>query len=131
MNLTVAHNRFMKSERLCSKKHIDLLFKNGKSKWNNSLRVTWIFCDDEIEAPMQVLFLVPKKQFRRAVDRNLLKRRMREIYRLNKHDLFKKVNTDNKYLLIAFIYVGKTIEGYSVIESDLKKSLIKILKSLN
>lgn len=126
MNQTVTHNRFMKSERLCSKKRIDLLFQGGKSKWGNSLRATWLFCDDETEAPVQVLFSAPKKQFRRAVDRNLLKRRMREAYRLHKYDLYTKISSEEKYLLLAFLYIGKQIESYSVIESEMKNLLAKI-----
>lgn len=125
------NNRFTKEERLCSKKRIDSLFQKGKSKWNGCLSIKYLLCDEVPDAPVQVMFSVPKKQFRRAVDRNLLKRIMREAYRLNKNDLFEKIGSDNKCLLIAFIYVGKTIKGYSVVESDIKELLVKVLKSVN
>jgi ribonuclease P protein component len=131
MTKSAGINRFVKSERLNSKKRIDSLFRKGKSKWQGSLSIKYLFSDEILDAQVQVMFSVPKKQFRRAADRNLLKRRMREAYRLNKHDLFEKVKTDNIYLLVAFIYVGKTIKDYSIIESDLKGLLVKVLKAVN
>jgi ribonuclease P protein component len=130
MNQIDGGNQFIKSERLSSKKQIDLLFQKGQSRWRNSLRVTWLVCTEKLEAPVQVFFSAPKKLYHKSVDRNLLKRRMREAYRLNKHDLINQVNSNNKYVLIGFIYVGKTIAGFSEIESDVKKLLAIILKSV-
>ncbi len=67
----------------------------------------------------QVLFSVPKRQFKHAVDRNLIRRRMKEAYRLNKSLLSGTFS-------IAFIYIGKEIEKYEVIEKGMKSALRKV-----
>jgi ribonuclease P protein component len=126
MNDNASKNRLRKIERICSKKHIDLLFQKGKSKWEGCLRITYLYSDELSGTPVQVMFSAPKKQFRRAVDRNLLKRRMREAYRMNKHELVEKVSLGNNNLFIAFLYVGKEVETYQVIVSDLQNLLHNI-----
>jgi ribonuclease P protein component len=73
--------------------------------------------------PAQAMFIVPKRQFKKAHDRNKLKRRMREVYRLNKKLLYEKLNTSNRKMVLAFIYVGKKIEDYSVIEKAILKEI--------
>jgi ribonuclease P protein component len=70
----------------------------------------------------QVLFSVPKRQFKHAVDRNLIRRRMKEAYRLHKQLL-----TGN--FSIAFIYIGKGIEDYEVIEKGMKSALKKVFST--
>jgi ribonuclease P protein component len=130
MSKTARKNQFTKAERLSSKKQINSLFCEGKSNWKGCLRINYLFSNEIQDVPVQVMFSVPKRQFRRAVDRNILKRRMREAYRLNKHDLYDKIKAENKYLLIALLYVGKNIEEYSKIESDIKELLAILLKSI-
>ena len=78
--------------------------------------------DSDISAqnPTQVLFSVPKRQFKHAVDRNLIRRRMKEAYRLHKQLLTGNFN-------IAFIYIGKGIEDYKAIEKGMKSALKKVL----
>ncbi len=66
---------------------------------------------------MQVAFTVPKKKFKRAVDRNLLKRRMREAYRLNKSLIEEKNQSKLKELSIIFIYSSQEILSTEKIES--------------
>ena len=75
---------------------------------------------------MQVMFSVPGKLFRKAVQRNLLKRRMREAYRLNKSSVVGLSGMEGKQLLIAFIFASDHKESYHTIETSLKQLLIKI-----
>ena len=77
-------NKFYKEERLCSKKSLDLLFKNGSSFLLYPFRITYLFIDEVHPYPAQVVINVAKKRYKRAVDRNLIKRRTREAYRLQK-----------------------------------------------
>ena len=73
---------FPKSEKLCGEQAVDHLYKNGKRFVVWPLRVTYLPVD---QAPTQVLIWAPKSLFKHAVDRNRLRRQMREAYRLNKY----------------------------------------------
>jgi ribonuclease P protein component len=114
---------FNKQERLCSKKQIDLLFNKGKSHFAYPLKFMYIEVDTKLQYPAQALFVVPKRQFKKAHDRNLLKRRMREAYRLNKVNFYGQLTTANKIIICAFIYIGKKQEEYTTIEKAIKQNL--------
>ena len=113
---------FRKEERLCSKKIIDKLFAEGYSFLIFPLKVQFI--ETKLPVPVQVAFTVSKKVSKKAVDRNLIKRRMREAYRLNKNSLY--TNAGKKQLAVFFIFVGKEIIGYQQIETAIKKALKKL-----
>ncbi len=113
---------FKKSERLSSKKEIQELFKNGSSFYLHPFKIITLPSTDS--TAHQVLFTVPKRNFKKAVDRNLLKRRMREAYRLHKHLL----STEPQVLRIAYIYTSKEILDYASIAKPLEQSLSRIKK---
>jgi len=111
---------FRKEERLCSRKHLDLLFKNGSSFLLYPFRVSYLFIEQEAKVQAQVVINVPKKRYKRAVDRNLLKRRIREAYRLNKQDkLYIPLPTDRGLLLFSIQFVGKDKYEFDFIEKKL------------
>jgi ribonuclease P protein component len=119
---------FKKNERLCSRKQIEVLFGKGLSM--NAYPIKLVFMDAGVDAqfPSQAMFVVPKRNFKKAHDRNKLKRRMRESFRLNKHNLYEYLNNENKKLVFSFIYTSKKPEMYSQINLAVEKLLQKIMK---
>ncbi len=129
---------YTQAERLKSEKKIAQLFKVGQSFPAYPLRLIYIASDSEsqTEYPIQVSFSVPKKKFKLAVDRNLLKRRLRESYRLHKNDVYAQlygINGEKKQLKnysFMILYVANDILPYSDIEKGMKKMLRKFIEEV-
>lgn len=117
---------FTRQERLKSRTLIGRLFKEGKAFMAYPLRVVWIdmpATKDADPAPVQVVISVPKRIFKTAVARNLLKRRIREAYRLHKHDFYEKLAGRRVALLLMFI--AKEELPFSEIEAGVVKMIGK------
>lgn len=129
--MTSKINSFRKEERLCSKKSLTELFQNGSSFLLYPFRVTTLKSPDQNQTfPIQVVIAVPKKRFKSSVDRNLIKRRTREAYRLHKELHLYQCLKENK-ILLGLSYVGTQIHEFDYIEGKLllvMKSLIKKLE---
>ena len=121
---------FKKEERLCSKKLLDELFRNGSSFLLYPYRITWKFLPLPENVPVQVVISVPKRKFKRAHDRNLLKRRIKEAYRLHKGELLYPFIKDNVQLSLAISYIGKEITNYHFMEKKLMM-VFERLKGMN
>ncbi len=122
---------FPKKERLSSKKVIQELFQKGSSFTLYPFKIIYLFSDTPVEAYPQVLFTVPKRSFKKAHDRNQIRRRCKEAYRLNKHLLYTNSTSASTPLYItaiAFIYTGKEIFLYWPIEKKLSSALQRLAK---
>ena len=122
---------FTKEERLCSIKLIDELYHNGSSFLLYPYRVVWLTTESlPADKPVQVLISVPKKKFKHAVDRNLIKRRIREIYRLQKSEhLYPFINEQSAGMLIAINYIGNEIGEYAFMEKKFTAAITKLKKA--
>lgn len=125
-------NNFIKEERLCSKKRLSALFQNGSSFLFYPFRVTCLSSPVLTQKmPVQVVIAVPKKRFKSSVDRNLIKRRIKEAYRLNKEThLYPFLNQDHQKIILAINYVGKEIHDFDFIAQKLLGTFKTLSKNL-
>lgn len=111
-----------KVEIISLKKDIDALLESGQVIFKYPLKVYFLEKGENVseKAGTRVMFSVPKRNFKRAVMRNLLKRRMREAFRQNKWLL------EGKQMDILFVYISKEINEYDFIS----KTIIRVLEKL-
>ena len=121
-------NTFGKLEKLKSRKSIDILFKEGKSVATNGFTLVYLQQPLNTFYPAQASFSVPKKFFKHAVDRNRIKRMMREAYRLNKILLYKNLAQRKNQLLLMFIYKGKAIPTSANTSSAILSCINRLIK---
>lgn len=120
---------FKKAERLTSSKSISYLFKEGRSLSSYPVRILFN-TDGTGDYPLSVAISVPKRLYKRAVDRNLLKRRLREVYRLNKNPFHSRLERLNIKANLVIQYQHKEILDYGTIEGGVLKGLEKMLSVL-
>ncbi len=119
---------FIKSERLSSKTAIDKLFQSGKSFNSTPFKIIWL-PSEENDVPAKILISVPKRLFKKAVDRNRLKRLIREAYRKNKGLLC--FNLKNKKISFIFIFTSKTTIDYKEMDEKIISALKRLSSNIN
>ena len=130
-----------KSERLKSRKAIDLLFTEGKSFSAFPFKVIWKTnnlpagqAGDQpptINASLQAAFSVSKKNFKKAVDRNRIKRLMREAYRLQKNELQNNVAANKEAVTVFILFTGNELPEYDFVFLKMSAVLKKLQKNIN
>ncbi|MFI0429687.1 ribonuclease P protein component [Mariniflexile sp. HMF6888] len=119
---------FNKKEKLKSKKLIEQLFANGQAVSAFPLRLVFMptTFNDGVMAKAGVS--VSKRQFKTAVDRNRIKRLMREVYRLNKANYFNNISTPYAFMIL---YIGKDKPTLAQIETHMNHLFEKFLKKVS
>ncbi|MCU0445332.1 MAG: ribonuclease P protein component [Microscillaceae bacterium] len=117
--------KFPKSEKLCNEITIQKLFKSGKAEFQYPFRLVYIPNPEPTDLPPQVVISISRKNFKKAVDRNWIRRRIREAYRLNKTKL---LNNEQKYTVayLGIMYVAKEKIAFA----EIQKKLIRLLPRL-
>ncbi len=122
---------FQKEERLKSKKIIGRLFnKEGKSFAIYPLRVIWLETPLASSYPIQFGLVVPKRQFKKAVHRNEIKRKIRESYRLHKHLMYEHLQAKGKQCAMMIVYTGKEAMPYEELEQKMQILIRKFMKTV-
>ena len=124
--LTVQRYFLKKTDRLKSRKAIDIIFTKGKSFSNFPFRILWM--NVENEDGLKAGFSASTKNFKKATDRNKIKRLMREAYRLQKNDLAVQLSLNKKAINVFFIYTGKEVPTYDLIFEKMGNVLKRIIK---
>lgn len=123
------NERLGKSYKLCSKKLIDAVFNEGiqQKKYPFVLRYIPITLNESV--PFQVGISVPKKRFKRAVDRNRIKRLIREAVRKNKYILMENFAQHHRQYAFFIIYTSNEKFDYHRIEATIQQLFITWMKS--
>ena len=118
---------FPKAEKLCGIKAIDDLFASGKTVTAPLFRIFYsLLPESEGKARSRILISIPKKIFKKAITRNLLKRRVREAYRKNKYLLLDSLDKTGFRIEMAVVWRDPNIAGYQEIETSMKEALNKL-----
>ncbi|MEO0732405.1 MAG: ribonuclease P protein component [Bacteroidota bacterium] len=125
-------NKFHRGERLKSRKEIGRLFgKDGRSLSSYPLRLVYAETEEVRGTfPFQAAFVVPKRRFKRAVDRNLIKRRIREAFRLHKSLIGAHAPAGKRQYALLFIYTGKEAMPYKFVARKMQKLLGQLREGL-
>jgi len=125
-----ARETFSKEERLCSVKTIEALFGDGKVFYTSLFKIVWNISTEDQSFPVRVAISVTKRGFRLAVTRNLIKRRIREAYRKNKHLLYDHLSAKNMKISLFIILRSDKVPDYITIEKSVKESINKLINLL-
>lgn len=119
-----------KAERLKRRKIIEQLFGEGRAVSTFPIRVQYKLVDELLAEPLQAGFSASSRTFKRAVDRNRIKRLMREAYRLQKAQLEQALQTKQRRVALFFIYTGKELPEYALIKEKMDVVLKKLVQTI-
>lgn len=121
---------FPAEERIKSRKLLEELYEKGDQLKLYPFLLKYLRRDTEDSAKVQIVISIPKKNVKKAVRRNRIRRQLKEAYRLNKADLLSQFKPTDKGLALFLIYTGKDDQSYQQLEDRLKKLLSKIQEVL-
>ena len=128
LTFDVMKKTYHKSEKLKSQKLIENLFENGQYVSTFPLRLVYMemYFDEKIQVKTAVS--VSKRNFKSAVDRNKIKRLLREAYRLHQSSYFNNISTQYAFMIL---YIGKEIPSFTDVEKNMKMLFEKFSNTLS
>lgn len=128
--LNMALNTFGKEERLCSGTLIDELFSRGNRSISSfPVRIVWK-CLPTHDGSVKILISAPKRSFRNAVDRNRIKRQIREFYRTSSGPLKKVVKNKGIDLMVAFLFTDRKLWPTAQLTPKLQSILSRLVDEM-
>lgn len=124
--MSAGNHTYSRSEKLKSRKVLNTLFTGGKSISVFPVKLFWIPVGNETEQPIQAGVGVSARHFSKAVDRNRIKRLLREGYRLNKQPLLTTLKTHQKQIAVFFLYIGKELPDHGMLTEKMQQALTKL-----
>ena len=122
---------FHKSEKLCSKKIIEQLFNKGNNSFTEfPFRFSWIAVPLDSDSLIQVLITVSKRNFPKANQRNLIKRQLRELYRLNKNTLYSALPKNHSQFALMISYIAKKKMLHQELSNLFQQSILRLKSEL-
>ena len=110
---------FSKPERIGSRKTLEHIFKSGKKISEDAIQLLWMESDSDEKTLLKIAISVPKRNFKKAVDRNKIKRQIREAYRLNKHKILPLLESTGKKFSAIILFTGKVPLSYPETEAKI------------
>lgn len=119
-----------KDERLSRELLLNKLFSEGRSVSQNGFTLVYLRTELPVFYPAQAAFSVPKRHFKKATDRNTIKRQLREVYRHHKLPLYQKLVDLKCQLALMLVYKGKGIPDHATVEQQVTELLGKLIERL-
>ncbi len=125
----VPEKTFKKEERLSLDSRIKILFNSGAAIHSSPVKILWLTSGEPLEYPAQALFTVSAKRFKKAVDRNRIKRKLKEAYRQQKAWLYRELKRLDRVVLIGILYTGNDPDPEAgILAEKLAHGLEKMLR---
>ena len=121
--------KFRKSERLCSRKSIGRLFSGGNVLFHYPFKMIWMESAAENPFPVRMAIGVSGKKIKKAVNRNRIKRLIRESYRTVKITLYESPALRNRQIDMVLLYVADNVYDYDLINMKLKELINKFIQN--
>lgn len=122
------NERFGKEYKLCSKIVIEEIFSDGNQVRKYPFVLRYLPTDLPMKTSFQIVISVPKRLFMRAVDRNRIKRKIREVIRKKKHLLEEKWETQEKKMALFLIYTAHKDETYHTIDNEIETLFLRLIE---
>ena len=122
--------QFPKNQKLCSEKEIEILFKTGSFMSERPFKIVWQLKKSTENPTAKALIVVSKKRLKLAVERNFIKRRIKESYRLQKKNLESFLKKHGFQLTLAIIYQNDKLLDYKTIEMKINILINRLINKL-